>query len=231
MPRGPMDEREKHGLQRKVVPREVERRRPQQHAARADPPFEKRRRATVETRQHLRVGRRHHRAIAVDPRRGKVAAARRAERLEYGVAVFERANRGPRRLVSDPRAPAVSQAACRRPELQVARDPIATNSPPPAFHEPLPVVGPSAAGTAMSFSTTTDARRRSSSERASWSRETVSKRGASPIASARVRYRRSAAGAAAIDDDHANRLNGRHDEMKYVVGGKGIIAGSHACRA
>ena len=86
MPRRAMHEWQEHRLQRKIAPRQVERRRPQQHAARADAPFEKRRRTGVEPRQHLRVGRRRHRAIAVDPRRREVAAARRAKRLEDGMA-------------------------------------------------------------------------------------------------------------------------------------------------
>ena len=226
MPRHPMNERQIHGLQRKIVPGQVQRRRPQQHASRADPAFEKRGRATVETRQHLCVGRRHHRAIAVDPRRGKVTAPGRAKRLEYGMAVLEGANPG-----------CVASCAIHgrlergRKYVHVLTPGGARSDcheqPAAAFHKPLEspgqrrrhgdvvqqhhgctpevVVGEGilVAGDGL------EARRITDRERA-------------------VQIQRSAAGAATIDDDDANRLNGRHDEMKYVVGGKGIIAGSHA---
>ena len=86
---------------RQIAPRHVERRRPEQHAAAADAPLEHRRRAGIEPRQHLRILRRRHVAIAVDRHGREVAAARRAERLEHRMAVLERADARRRRRASD----------------------------------------------------------------------------------------------------------------------------------
>ncbi len=67
-----------------------------QHSAVSDATFHQGRRAIIEAREDLRVFRRRHRTIRVEPRAGEVAAAGRAERFEDRIAVFERAE--PRRL-------------------------------------------------------------------------------------------------------------------------------------
>ena len=68
--------------------------RPQQHAASSDPPFEHRRRAGVEPREHLGTHGGGHIAVSVDRNRGEVSAARRAERLEDRMPELERPDTG-----------------------------------------------------------------------------------------------------------------------------------------
>ncbi len=121
-----MHEGQEYRLERQVVPFHVEGGRPHEHSSAADAPLDERGRPVVETRDDLGVGRHGDRSVAVEPCRGKISAARRAERLEDRIAVLERAQacRRTRRAID-------GRARQRRQEVGPARGP----GQPRAGHE------------------------------------------------------------------------------------------------
>ena len=86
-----MKKRQIDRLQRHVVPEQIDGRRPHQDAAVADLPFQQRRSTVVEPGDHLRPGSGGDSAVAVEAGSGEITGARRAEDLEHGVTVLERA--------------------------------------------------------------------------------------------------------------------------------------------
>ena len=216
MPRHLVNERQEHRLERQIVPEQIERRRPQQHAAAAELPFDQRRRAVVEARQHLRVLGRRHGAIAVEARGRKIAAARRAERLEHRMAVREPAERAGGAARCDRRRPA-AVAGSRSAALpgHDACAPVTTSRPPP-FSTKRFSRAAVASGGLTSLRMITRVRLSASSLSPSIARERhVEARALADRERAREIERRVAR--AARHERHVHRPRRRQHEMKRVV--------------
>ncbi len=221
-----VDERQEDGLQREVAPGQVERRRPEQHAAvarrgaRAAPARPPSNRAST-----CAPVDRLHGAVAVEPRRprSRRCAARGTARTPGA------RTRARRHVPTSPRvrstgwssAAGSTSASCGH----VARGPSATSSPPPLSTNRARR-RPSAAGTVTSLSTTTDARRRSSSDtRLRLARRRLEARRVAD--GERTIEEQAGARASPVHQDDAQRLGRRDDEMERVVGGQAVGSDAH----